>query len=366
VPVGVAGGLLVVLVLAEFFVTFMLPRRVKRDPRIARRIVRLGWRGWRRAARLLSPPAADTMLGFYGPASVVSLLALWTLGLVLGFAAMQWATGSDLSLGHPATFGDDLFFSAGGFLSAGTGLEPEGTASQALFIFEAASGFAVLFIAIGYLPALFQAFSRREVAISQLDPRAGSPPSAGALIERSGAVGGWESLDEYLGEWETWSAELMETHLSYPFLAYYRSQHLNQNWLAALTTVLDASAFTLASADSPRPAEAAEVTYATGRHALADIALMLNAKPRLPDPPRLDDQAFSRLWELAEGSGLELREQTDARKRLHDLRKAYEPFAVALAGWLELALPSWVPSPEAEANWRRAVLVGRRRRGPEL
>ena len=133
-----------------------------------------------------------------------------------------------------------------------------------------------------------------------------------------------------------------------------------------MTTVLDASAFTLAAADSPRPAEAAEVTYATGRHALADIALMLNAKPRRPDPPRLDDQAFSRLWKLAEGSGLELREQADARKRLHDLRKAYEPFAVALAGWLELALPSWVPSREAEANWRRAVLVGRRRRSPEL
>jgi hypothetical protein len=123
------------------------------------------------------------------------------------------------------------------------------------------------------------------------------------LIERSGALGGWESLDEYLGEWETWSAELMETHLSYPFLAFYRSQHLNQNWLAALTTVLDASAFTLAAADSPRPAEAAEVTYATGRHALTDIALMLNAKPRRPDLPRLDDQAFSRLWELAEGRG---------------------------------------------------------------
>jgi hypothetical protein len=162
---GVAGGVLVLLVLAEFFVTFMLPRRVKRDPRIARRIVQLGWRGWRRAAHLLSPAGADTMLGFYGPASVVSLLGLWTLGLVLGFAAMQWATGTDLSLGHEATFGDTLFFSAGGFLSAGTGLEPEGSASQSLFIFEAACGFAVL------------------------------PASAGALIQRSGLSSGWESLD---------------------------------------------------------------------------------------------------------------------------------------------------------------------------
>jgi hypothetical protein len=364
--VFVAGAVLVLLMLAEFFTTFLVPRRVRRDPRIARRIVRIGWRGYRRAARLLPAAAADTMLGFYGPAIVLVLLVTWTIGLVIGFAAMQWASGSNLSSGHGVSFGDDLYFSGGGFLSAEAGLAPEGALSRVLFILEAACGFAVLFIAIGYLPALFQAFSRREVAISQLDPRAGSPPSAGALIERSAALGGWESLDAYLGEWEQWSAELMETHLSYPSLAYYRSQHLNQNWLAALTTVLDASAFALAAADSARPPESAEVTYATGRHALADIALMLRTKPRLPDPPRLDDQAFHQLWELAENSGLELRDPNEAREQLHELRKGYEPFAASLAAWLELALPSWLPSPKAEANWRRAVLEARRRRGSEL
>jgi hypothetical protein len=353
---------LVVLMLAEFFITFMLPRRVKRDPRIARRIVQVGWVAWRRVARLLPPSAADTMLGFYGPFSLIWLLALWALGLIVGFAAMQWATGSHLALGHEAGFGDDLFFSAGGFLSAGTDLAPRGNASRALFLFEAASGVAVLFIAIGYLPALFQAFSRREVAISQLDPRAGSPPTAGALLERSAALGGWEKLDEYLGEWENWSAELMETHLSYPFLAYYRSQHLNQNWLAALTTVLDTSAFTLAAADSPRRAEAAEVTYAIGRHALSDIAYSFHARPRRPNPPRLEDDAFTQLWTLVTESGLALRDKAEARERLNHLRKGYEPFAAALADWLELTLPSWVPSPEAEANWRRTAWGPRRSR----
>ena len=294
--VGIAGAVLVVLMLAEFFITFMLPRRVRRDPRIARGIVRGGWRGWRRAAQFLRPRARDTMLGIYGPAIVLGLLVTWTFGLVLGFAAMQWATGSHLASGHSVSFGDDLYFSAGGFLSAEAGLAPEGSFSRVLFILEAACGFAVLFIAIGYLPALFQAFSRREVAISQLDPRAGSPPTAGALIERSAMLGGWASLDAYLGEWEQWSAELMETHLSYPSLAYYRSQHLNQNW-PALTTVLDASAFALAAADSERPPQAAEVTYATGRHALAAIALMLHAKlrrPRRPPPASFARGATSR------------------------------------------------------------------------
>src|SRR5947209_17919889 len=97
-------------------------------------------------------------------------------------------------------------------------------------VVEAAIGLSFLGAVIGYLPALFQAFSRRETAVSRLDPRAGSPPSAGTLLERSGERGGWTELDEYLREWESWTAELMETHLSYPNLGYFRSQHVDQNW----------------------------------------------------------------------------------------------------------------------------------------
>src|SRR6266536_1474758 len=96
------------------------------------------------------------------------------------------------------------------------------------------------------LPTLFQAFSKRETALSQLDPRAGSPPTAGALLVRSGQRGGWQDLDAYLQQWEVWTAELMETQLSYPMLGYFRSQHMNQNWVAALTTVVDTCAFSMA------------------------------------------------------------------------------------------------------------------------
>src|SRR4029077_2755455 len=129
---------------------------------------------------------------------------------------------------HGVGFGDDIYYSAGAFFSASTNLNPSGGFGRALQIGEAGAGFAVLFVAIGYLPALFQAYSRREVAVSQLDPRAGSPPSAGTPLYRSAHRGGWPDLDVYLAEWENWAAELMETHLSYPQLAFYRSQHVNQ------------------------------------------------------------------------------------------------------------------------------------------
>lgn len=361
IAVGVLGALLVLFMLAEFFVAFLLPRRVKRDPRFARRLLRLGWIGWRGVARRLPPVAADTMLGLYGPLGLLLTLALLTFGLIVGFASLQWAAGSHLLHGGGSVgFGDDLFFSAGGFLSASTDLTPADGAARALFLLEAASGFAVLFIAIGYLPALFQAFSRREVAVSQLDPRAGSPPSAGALLVRSGERGGWQDLDAYLAEWETWSAELMETHLSYPILAYYRSQHVNQNWLAGLTTVLDTCAFTIAASPADRDGEAAEITFAIGKHAVGDLAFTFHAKPFPPNPARLDDDGFAELYAAAGRSGLELKPEGEVRSRLDELREKYEPYAAALAHTLELRLPAWLPSPEAEANWRRSAWHRRR------
>src|SRR5207247_8467863 len=124
--------------------------------------------------------------------------------------------------------------------------------------------------------------------------------------------------------WELWAAELMETHLSYPILSYFRSQHLNQNWLAALTAVLDTCSFTIAATPEVGAAEAAEVTYAIGRHALADLSFMFNAKPIKPDPSRLGDEEFAELWALAANSGLEMRDRAEAREQLDELRKKYE------------------------------------------
>jgi len=359
VVVGTAGGLLVVAMLAEFFVTFVLPRRVKRDPRIARQIYRLLWRPWRRVASMLSPAAADTLLGFFGPLGLLAELALWTFGLVVGFACLQWSTGSHLVPGG-ADFGDDLYFSAGGFLSASTNLGPQDSVSRGLFLFEAATGFAVLFIVIGYLPALYQSFSRRETSVSQLDARAGTPPSAGALVMRSAERGSWRRLDRYLAEWERATAELMEATLAYPILALFRSQHVRQNWLAALTAVIDTAAFRIAAAVDERP-EDAEFTFAIGRHALSDFAYSLRAKPRSDGSWRLDDEGFAALRRIVEESELPLPEADAMRARLDGLRAEYEPFAEALAEGLALDLPPWLPPEDVTKQWRSAWHEGRTR-----
>jgi hypothetical protein len=357
--VGLLSLVALAFMLAEYFIVFLLPRRVRRDPAIARGILRGLWIPWRAGASLLPRAAADTMLGIFGPLGLLALLAMLSTGVILCFGGLHWAVSTRLSSGHPADFGDDLYFSAGAFTSATNPSTPMNGLGKAMQIVEAATGLGFLAIAIGYLPALFQAFSRRETAVARLDPRAGSPPSPGRLLERSGQRGGWADLDEYLLEWETWTADLMETHLAYPILGYFRSQHLNQNWLAALTTIVDASAYALAYG-SDSHTEAAELTFRIGRHALGDLAHTFSSRrlERDPEPhsrQRLTREDLRELHRRLEGSGLhsEAGDQACA-ERLDALRESYEPYAIAISRHLALELPDWLPKGEAREEWPTA------------
>ncbi|HEY4825750.1 MAG TPA: hypothetical protein VIH85_03245 [Solirubrobacteraceae bacterium] len=358
--IGLLAAVLLAFLLAEFFIVFLLPRRVNRDPAIARGILRTLWIPWRAGAALLPRGAADTTLGIFGPFGLIAILVLLSAGAMLSFAGLHWAVSTKLGSPHPADFGDDLYFSAGAFVSATNAATPTGGPGKVLQIFEAATGLGFLAIAIGYLPALFQAFSRRETAVARLDPRAGSPPSPGRLLERSGQRGGWEDLDEYLLEWETWTADLMETHLSYPILGYFRSQHINQNWLAALTTIVDASAYALAYGPAGST-EAAELTFRIGQHALGDLAHTFSTRRLKRDPEprareRLSRQEQDQLRSRLEGSGLHSEADAEvAAERLGELRASYEPYAIAISRHLALELPDWLPRGEVRDQWLTAA-----------
>ena len=358
VVVGILCCALLALLLVEYFIVFLLPRRVKRDPAIARGLLRSLWIPWRASASRLPPVASDTMLGVYGPLGLLTVLGTLSLGVVLSFAGLHWAFSTNLGGAHAAGFWQDLYYSAGTFVSASTPEAPKDAIGKILQIACAAGGFGVLFIAIGYLPALFQAFSGRETAVSRLDARAGSPPCAATLLERSGTHGGWHELNDYLREWEPWAAELMETHLSYPILGYFRSQHSNQNWLAALTTVVDASAYAIAYGP-PECLGAAELVFRVGRHTLADLAFAFTrrrgAEATGPAEGRLTQEGLRDLHERLEGSGLHSEPDPEAAQRLTELRGSYEPFAVGIANQLALNLPGWLPDGEVRQNWRAST-----------
>jgi hypothetical protein len=255
---------------------------------------------------------------------------VWTVGLILGFAS---------SNGRPWAVRAALFSS---------GL-PErrrhrSTLVHVIALFEAAIAIGVLFIVIGYLPAVYGSFSRREIAVSQLATRAGSPPAAGVILHRVADRERWLELERDLRDWEAWAADLMETHLSYPILGWYRSQHVSQNWLAALTAMTDVAAFVTA-VESDGEVEAAELTYAIGQHALADLAVQYRVKPEPVD--RLPDEQFVKLYGLVRPALSNPVPCDDAKMRLRELRRAYEAKAAAISRLLAVDLPPWLP-PHAE------------------
>ena len=161
------------------------------------------------------------------PLSLVMLIGSWVIGLIAGFALIQHSLAFGV---NPVGFGANLLLSGDTFFTLGNGsLTSMSKVRRSVAVFEAGTGLGFLAIVIGYLPVLYQLFSRRETHIIMLDSRAGSPPNATALLSRH--RDSTHALDELLQEWERWSAEVVESHLSYPMLSYYRSQHDNQSWL---------------------------------------------------------------------------------------------------------------------------------------
>ena len=151
--------------------------------------------------------------------------------------------------------------------------------------------------------------------------------------------------------WERWAAQLLETHISYPQLAYYRSQHSNQSWLAALTAILDSSALLLASGDS-RSTRQAQLTFAMARHSLVDITQIFVTRYRGPSPDRLPAAALSQLRVHLAAGGIEVSEAPEFEERLAALRIQYEPYAQALAAELMFELPPWMRAQSRRDNWQ--------------
>ncbi|HKA22030.1 MAG TPA: potassium channel family protein [Blastocatellia bacterium] len=339
-------------VLLDAFETVVLPRRVTRRIRFARFFYRITWiPSAALARRIRARRRRDSFLGFFGPLSLIMLLSAWAGGLVLGFAALHWSIESPLNASAaPHAFGTYVYMSGTTFFTLGYGdITPTAPVGRAIAVLEAGVGFGFLALIIGYLPVIYQAFSRRESNISLLDARAGSPPSAAELLRRHGH--NIQELDQLLRDWERWAADILESHLSYPVLCYYRSQHNNQSWLTALTAVLDASALVIVGIDGASRRQA-QLTFAIARHAVVDLAQIFNTAPSDLTVDRLPSDELDRLRAVLGAEGVRLETGAQAEQLLSELRAMYEPFVSTLADFLFFELPPWVPTAEAYDNWQ--------------
>jgi len=353
----IPGLALILTILWDAFETIILPRRVTRRFRLTRFFYQTVWAPWSALARSLrNPKRREKVLGLFGPLSLLMLLALWALGLILGYAIVLWSLNATLDIPSP-TFSDYFYLSGTTFFTLGYGdVVPMLSLGRMISVIEAANGFGLLAIVIGYLPVLYQAFSRREVNISLLDARAGSPSSATEMLRRHAESGRLGELGSVLHEWERWAAELLESHLSYPVLCYFRSQHDNQSWLAALTTVLDTCALVMVGVEG-LPAWQAKLTFAMARHAVVDLAQIFRTAPAAPEAcvTRLFPGDLERLRGILEHNGASLKDGEEAELKLEELRLMYEPYVSALSAMLLMPLPPWILGSDAIDNWKTSA-----------
>src|SRR5271166_3986728 len=352
---SIAGIVLILVILMDAFETVVLPRRIKRNFfRISTRFYRKTWGLWTGVAgHVKSASRREGFLAYFGPVSLFPLLGFWAFGLILGFACVQYGLGEHVSLGNEKiTFWKVVYLSGETFFTLGYGdITPNNAAARALAVMEAGMGFAFLGVVVGYLPVIYNSFATREVEISLLDARAGSPPSATEFLGRLGCCPDQTVLDNIFRDWERWCADLLSSQISYPVLVYFRSQHGNQSWLSAVTVMLDVTSLVMTGVEGIHP-DQAKLTFAMARHAVVDLAQVVNAEYSPHDADRLTAADRNRLRAELARRGVMLNDKAGASERLTELRAVYEPYLDALSRRLLMTVPPWIHDTRMKDNWQ--------------
>ncbi len=340
---AITGSLALALVLVDAFNTLVLSRRTRHPFRIALAYYGATWRPFVSIARRIeSSLKRESFLGVYGPLSLLLLFALWAFTLIVAFGLLRWSAGSR------GTLSNDMYLSANTLFTLTNG-DPDNFASKFVATIEGGLGLGFLGLTIGYLPVLYQSFSQRELQISLLDARGGSPPSAGGLLEFSAVDSG--QLERQFADWEEWCAQLLETNLSFTMLAYFRSQHSNQSWLTALVAMVDCAAVVRVCATGSLRRQA-ELTFAMGRHALADLTVVFKLEEQLKAVNRLPESEFAIIRKIVAGRPELFKLELCSAAALEKQRRMYEPQAAALSKHFLMALPEWIATEDSRDNWR--------------
>jgi hypothetical protein len=350
IPSAAAGIIIIFVVLLEAFETVVLPRRVTRPFRFTVLFYRSTWIPWRRIAHLFAKPRRrETFLGIYGPLSLPILFVFWAIALIFGFGFLYFSAATR-DVTHPS-FWTCVYLSGTTMFTLGLGdVTPHTSVERVLAVSESGLGFGFLALTLSYLPVIYQAFSRREVNIVLLDARAGSPPTAAEILRRHIGPHGLDALQQLLHDWERGAAEILESHVSYPVVTYFRSQHNNESWLGALAAILDTSALLIAGLDDACSRQA-RLTFAISRHTVVDLAQVFYAAPRSTTDDRLPAPELARLRSALAQAGLQLSDTPEANKKLKHLREMYEPYLQALAANFYVELPPWILAKEISDNW---------------
>ena len=332
------GLTLIALVAWDLFQTVVVPRPTPGHLRIARYTVRGSWQGVKWLGRRVPGPMRDTLFGLFGPGATILLLAVWLALLILGFGLVFFALRDQLSPA-PENLGGTMYFAATSLLTIGYGdYVPTGAVTRLLAIISATGGLGAVALVVTFLFSLYGSYQRRELAVVTLQAAAGGPPSAVALLETYAQLDVVDRLERLFREWEVWSAEVLDSHVAYPILGYFRSSHDNLSWISALGTILDAASLVVTTIEG-LPRGEAELARRVGSHLAEDLGNLGFVEG---DPAWLRREEFDAVCDRLERAGYRLADRDVAWGRFSAARLAYAPRLEAMATYWDVTATSWL------------------------
>jgi hypothetical protein len=338
--VFVAGLALSVYLLNDVFQSVVVPRSTPSRFRISRLVIVNGWRVIR-AVGLRSRTAAsrERMLGTFAPMIVILLLVAWIVGLIIGFGLMLYAF-RDSTTPPIENLGSAIYTAGTSLLTISfSNIVANSGGARLVSIAAGMAGLGTIALAISYLFSIYATFQRREVLVVTLDARAGAPPSGVNLLETAAKLGMTDDLPALFADWEKWAAEVLDSHIAYPLLAYFRSSHDNESWISALGAVLDATTLVLTTVvDGPHGP--AKMMFAMGSHLVEDLSRFF----RQPGDHEVgvERYEFDQARERLATAGWELRPAEDSWNGFSRLRAQYAGQLNSMAKWWAIPPTQWI------------------------
>jgi Ion channel len=332
------GIFLLTLTFWDLFETVVVPRPTPGWFRIARYLIRGSWRIIRVLRDGRPEKSYDRLLGLFAPAATVGLLIAWLVTLILGYGLVFYAIRDQIQP-VPGDLGDALYFAATSLLTLGFGdFVASGAAARIFSTIAAITGLGAVALVVTFLFSLFGSYQRRERRVVTLQAAAGAPPSAVALLETYALLGLVQELPELFREWEDWAVEVLDSHIAYPLLAFFRSSHDNLSWISALGTVLDAASLVLTTIDGP-PRGQAKLFKRVGTHLVEDIFYL---GFETGEPVALDRSDFEAACYRLQEAGYTLEPQDQAWADFEAARATYAPRLEVMARYFAMPGTQWL------------------------
>ncbi len=332
----VLGLLVVISTCISALRTFVLPRSA---PDTISRAVFIWVRALfeLRKKRLETFVQRDRAMELYAPLSLIALLCTWLICIQVGYMGMYWAVDGQ-------SVYDAFKISGSSLLTLGFTLV-DNLPTTILTFSEATIGLILIALLISYLPTIYSAFQRREGAVTMLEIRAGSPPSAVEMLIRYTRLKRLDELGEIWRSWEMWFVDIEESHTSLAALSFFRSPQPHRSWITAAGAILDVASLVRSSVDIPTDSQA-DLCIRAGYLALRYIAsffrIAYNSEPQATDPISISRAEFDEALRELEDAGVPLKpDREQAWKDFAGWRVNYDTVLLALSELMMAPVARW-------------------------